>query len=111
MENLGQIAVARTCFHLRKWRTHVATGCDVIASDSIVETWSSPFSDIVDKHLPVKKHRVKRKQQPKWLTVDIIDAIKTRDRFKSNNNHEEYRVWRNKVNKIIKFSKNSNIQK
>ena len=34
-ENLGQIAVARTCFHLRKWRTHVAMGCDVIASDSI----------------------------------------------------------------------------
>ena len=35
MENLGQIAVARTCFHLRKWRTHVAMGCDVIASDSM----------------------------------------------------------------------------
>ena len=34
-EKYWQIAVARTCFHLRKWRTHVAMGCDVIASDSI----------------------------------------------------------------------------
>ena len=74
-------------------------------TNDIVETWSSLFNDIVDKHLPLKKHRVKRKQQPKWLTVDIIDAIKTRDRFKSINNHEEYRVWRNKVSKMIKFSK------
>ena len=29
------------------------------------ETWSSLFLDVVDKHLPLKQHRVKRKQQPK----------------------------------------------
>ena len=78
-------------------------------TNDIVETLSSLFSDIVDKHLPSKKHRVKRKQQPKWLTVDIIDAIKTRDRFKSINNHEEYRVWRNNESKMIKFSEKTAI--
>ena len=51
----------------------------------IVETWSCLFSDIVDKHLPLRKHRVKRKHQPKWLNADIIEAFKTRDRFKSLN--------------------------
>ena len=53
----------------------------------------------------MRKHRVKRKQQPKWLTASIIDAFKTRDRFKSVNNEEQYKIWRNKVNKMIKVSK------
>lgn len=70
-----------------------------------VEIWSSLFSDIINKHLPLRKHRVKRKQQPKWLTANIIDAIKTRDRFKSINNQEQYKLWRNKVSKMIKLSK------
>ena len=73
--------------------------------NDIVETWSSLFCDIVDKHLPLRQHRVKRKQQPKWLTADIIDAIKTRDRFKSLDNQEQYKIWRNKVSKMIKASK------
>ena len=73
--------------------------------NDIVETWSTLFCDIVDKHLPLRKHRVKRKQQPKWLTANIIDAFKTRDRFKSVNNEEQYKIWRNKVNKMIKVSK------
>ena len=73
--------------------------------NDIVETWSTLFCDIVDKHLPLRKHRVKRKQQPKWLTANIIDAFKTRDRFKSVNSEEQYKIWRNKVNKMIKVSK------
>ena len=73
--------------------------------NDVVETWSSLFCDIVDKHLPLRQHRVKRKQQPKWLTADIIDSIKTRDRFKSLNNQEQYKIWRNKVSKMIKASK------
>ena len=73
--------------------------------NDIVETWSTLFCDIVDKHLSLRKHRVKRKQQPKWLTANIIDAFKTRDRFKSVNSEEQYKIWRNKVNKMIKVSK------
>ena len=73
--------------------------------NDVVETWSSLFCDIVDKHLPLRQHRVKCKQQPKWLTADIIDSIKTRDRFKSLNNQEQYKIWRNKVSKMIKASK------
>lgn len=53
----------------------------------------------------MRQHRVKRKQQPKWLTAEIIDAFKTRDRFKSLNNQEQYKIWRNKVSKMIKASK------
>lgn len=70
-----------------------------------IDTWSDLFLHTVDKHLPLKQHRVKHKQQPKWLTGEIIDAIKTRDRHKSINNIEQYKTWRNKVGKMIKQSK------
>ena len=36
-------------------------------ANDIVESWSSLFLDIIDKHLPLKQHHVKCKQQPKWL--------------------------------------------
>ena len=69
--------------------------------NDIVDTWYDLFCDIVDKHLPLRQHHVKRKQQPKWLTADIIDAFKTRDRLTSLNNHEQNKIWRNKVSKMI----------
>ena len=74
-------------------------------TNEAVETWSSLFLDIVDKHLPLKQHRVKRQQQPKWLTGEIIDAIRTRERYKSINDNEQYKIWRNKVCSMIKQSK------
>ena len=74
-------------------------------TNDIVESWSSLFLDIIDKHLPLKQHRVKRKQQPKWLNGEIIDAIKTRDRYKFINDNEQYKIWRNKVCSLIKQSK------
>ena len=33
-------------------------------TNSVVETWSSLFLDIADKHLPLKQHKVKRQQHP-----------------------------------------------
>lgn len=74
-------------------------------TNDIVDSWSSIFLDIIDKHLPLKQHRVKHKQQPKWLTGEIIDAIKTRDRYKSINDDNQYKSWRNKVCSMIKQSK------
>ena len=49
-------------------------------TNDVVETWSSLFLDIANKHLPLKQHRVKRQQQP---TGEIIDAIRTCDRYNS----------------------------
>ena len=73
-----------------------ATPWDIVKmfddTNDIVETWSSLFFDIVNKHLPLKQHRVKYKQQPKWLIGEIIDAIKTRDRYKAINNNKQYKI-------------------
>ena len=76
-------------------------------TNDALETWSSMFIEIVDKHLPLKTHRVKYKQQPKWLTPEIIEAMKTRDRFKALNDDPQYKSWRNKVVNLIKQSKKS----
>lgn len=86
-----------------------STSWDVVKvfdeTNDILETWSSLFCDVVDKHPLIRKHRVRYKQQPDWLTVNIIEAIKSRDRFKSINNQYKYKLWRNKVIKMIKLSK------
>ena len=63
------------------------------------------FIEIVDKHLPLKSLRVKYKQQPKWLTPDIIEAMKTGGRYKSLNDNTQYKVWRKKVVSLIEQSK------
>ena len=71
----------------------------------MIDTWYSMFTQIVDKHAPVKSQRVKRNFQPDWLTSEILDGMKERDRCKKNGNLELYRTLRNKISSLIKESK------
>ena len=66
-----------------------------------LDTLSHLFLEVVDKHIPIKQHRVKHKNQPQWLTPEIIDSIKTRDRFKAIGTDEQFKIWRNKVRSLI----------
>jgi precorrin-6B methylase 1 len=59
----------------------------------------------VNKHAPLKTHRIKKDHQPGWISPEILEAIKQRDQLKSVENLSEYRVWRNKVNKMIRQAK------
>ena len=78
-------------------------------TDDILEAWSDLFLEVVDKHVPIKLHRVKHKKQPEWITPDILDAIKCRDRHKSLANENEYKFWQNKVTKLIRNAKKRQI--
>ena len=62
------------------------------------------FTTVLSKHAPEKKKRVKRSKQPNWITNDLSNAIKTRDRYKLQNT-EQYRFWRNKTKSLIHNSK------
>ena len=62
-------------------------------TDDILEAWSDLFLQVVDKHVPIKQLRVKHKNQPQWMSPEILDAIKCRDRHKSLGNDDEYKVW------------------
>ena len=79
-------------------------------TDDILEAWTDLFLQVVNKNIPIKHHRVKRKTQPNWLSPDILDAMKTRDRHKVLGNDTEYKSWRNKVNELIKQSKKDQYQ-
>ena len=74
------------------------------------EAWLDLFLQVVDKHVPLKQHRVKYKTQPQWISPEILDAIKCRDRHKSIGNENEYKLWRNKVIKLIQKSKKDQYQ-
>ncbi|MCG8034833.1 MAG: hypothetical protein JAZ03_22035 [Candidatus Thiodiazotropha taylori] len=73
--------------------------------DDILQAWTDLFLEIVDAHVPIRQHRVKYKNQPKWLTPEILDAIKIRDRYKALGHENSYKIWRNKVTRMIRQSK------
>ena len=79
-------------------------------TDDILEAWLDLFLQVVDKHVPLKQHRVRHKNQPQWLSSEILEAMKCRDRHKSLGNHDEYKVWRNKVIKLIQNGKKTQYQ-
>ena len=79
-------------------------------TDDILEAWTDLFLEVVDKNVPLKQHRVKRKNQPDWITPDILDAIKCRDRHKSLGNENQYKYWRNKVVTLIRKAKQDKYQ-
>ena len=56
----------------------------------MVSVWNSLFLETLDKHAPVKSHRIKRKYQPDWLTPEILDSMKERNKHKINGNIDAY---------------------
>ena len=79
-------------------------------TNDILNAWTDLFLEVVDANVPIKQHRVKRKNQPEWITSDLLDAMKTRDRHKSLGNETEYRHWRNKVTTMLRESKQEKYQ-
>ena len=57
--------------------------------DNASDVWYSLFSDVIDKHVPLKKHRVIKVNQSNWLTPEIIDSIKTQDHYKAIGNNNQ----------------------
>ena len=79
-------------------------------TDDVLEMWTDLFLEVVNKNIPIKQHRVKHKIQPQWITPEILDAIRSRDRHKALSNVNEYKFWRNKVTKLIRNSKRDKYQ-
>ena len=60
--------------------------------DDIVSVWTLLFTEVLDKHAPIKNHRIKRKYQPEWLTSEILDLMKERNKHKLNGNTDAYEI-------------------
>ena len=61
--------------------------------------------DTVNTHAPLKTHRIKKDTQPDWLTSDILDKMKERDKLKRQGKEDEYKIIRNNVPTLIQESK------
>ena len=79
-------------------------------TNDILDAWSDLFLQVVDANVPIKQHRVKYKNQPQWITPNILDAMKCRDRHKSLGNENEFKYWRNKVTNLIRKAKQEKYQ-
>lgn len=63
------------------------------------------FCSIIDKHAPLRQHRVKHPHLPPWLTSDIIEAMALRDYFKEHKMKNEYNLQRNVVLNTVRQAK------
>ena len=80
-------------------------------TNDLLNMWLQQFSSVVDKHVPHRLHRVKNLHQPDFLTPEILDTIKLRDKNKAQNNLTEFKKLRNKVTQLIKDSKKQSYEK
>ncbi|VDI44092.1 Hypothetical predicted protein [Mytilus galloprovincialis] len=70
-----------------------------------IEMWYNIFNNILNKHAPIVKKRVKKDRQPEWYNKEISYARKMRDKYHSLGMWAEYRFWRNRTKHIIDKSK------
>ena len=73
--------------------------------------WYKLYLDILNKHAPLKKKRVKKKKIPQWLTNEIRQAMKYRNDLKADKEFLQYKKQRNYVKKLVQKAKKSFIQK
>ena len=65
------------------------------------------FVKTIDKHAPIKIHRIKNENQPDWVTFDILDKIKQRDNLKKQGKFEVIKMPEMKCPQLYK---NLNVQ-
>ena len=58
----------------------------------------------------IKTQGMKRKYRPEWLTPEILDFIKDRNKCKLNGNVEAYKILRNKDSGMIDIAKKETYQ-
>ena len=59
--------------------------------DDMVSIWSTLLLEVLDRHAPIKSHRIKKKYQPDWLTPEIMDLMKERNKCKINGHMDAYK--------------------
>ena len=80
-------------------------GAENISMDQYLQSFISTFTKIIDKHSPLVTKRIKRPNQPEWITKNILLAINKRANSKKNKDELNYKYWRNEVTKLIRDAK------
>ena len=79
--------------------------------DSMWEIWRKLFTDVLDKHAPIQKKKIKSKKVP-WITSEIKKLIISRDKLKRKAiitnlkiDWDNYKQARNETNSKIRQAK------
>ena len=49
--------------------------------NDVLSSIETMFNDDLDRQLPLKSKRVKRLNQPVWMTKEVLHSMKTRDKL------------------------------
>ena len=79
--------------------------CNNLDVNEAVESFTSTFTSIIDKHFPLTTKRVKRIKQPGWMNPEIMKCMKLRDSFKKKGLHKDYKFYRNLTSKMLRKAK------
>jgi hypothetical protein len=79
-------------------------------ANDAVALWYDIFLPIVDKHAPIRRKRVKHQTLPGWMSTDIVEAMKLRDRLKKDNQFNKYKKQRNIVSELVKKAKKAHFE-
>ena len=69
------------------------------------------LSPVINKHAPLRRHRVKYPSLPPWLTNDIMEAMATRDTLKEKKLTAAFKKQRNKTTQLIRETKSKYFSK
>ena len=75
--------------------------------NKLFSSFYNKLDKLVNKHAPRKrltKRDIKKFSKP-WITTEIKQSIKERNRLLSQGKHEEYKYYRNKIVTLIRASK------
>ena len=80
--------------------------------EDIVYAWYSIFNEIINAHVPLKHKRVRSESKPKWLSLNILQLMRSRDHLlkKAKRSNDLYdwsalRRVKNKVTTAIRTAK------
>ena len=80
--------------------------------DQQVSILENIYTDIIEKHAPMRKVKVRNPSPTPWITDEIIEAMDQRDKYKCKFNHyrdplifDIYKKLKNHVNNLIRRAK------
>ena len=79
--------------------------------DAALDRWYSIFLPILNKHAPIKRRRVKNKTFPPWLSQEIIQAMKIRDRYRKQKLWDKFKQERKHVKTLVRRAKKAMVDK
>ena len=89
------------------WKT-IVNNSDL---DEAVNKWQELLLQVVDKHMPIRRKRIRKNTSP-WMNTNIFKLMKERDKAKKSAGKrkdkdlmDKYRKLRNKVTAEVKKSK------